>query len=427
MERVTKLTEIKREFWHNVLPLGSFFDMRYGKVEITSEMIQQMVENFKQGIPHYRPPVNLSHKDEFGGYGTVEELEARTDGLWARIVLTDEGVRLLEEGKFKYVSAEFVENYVDKQTGENVGYVFVGLALTNKPAHPKVKPITFAERFKEALRNLLKVFEDAPLQEEDKANADVEFADVPNWKLDADSPWDWDWTDDANAIIEKYGWKGLAQACAYVDMENFEKGESGYPETKEAYKLPFAKLKNGEMVIYRRGVIAGMQALLGARGGVNIPRDERKKVYEKLAELYRRFDMEPPEFHFSEEVFRMELEEKAKMLEDKVKELSETNAELVKKLDEAMQQKAELERKLTAMQVEAWSRDWIGKGVAPAVMGKFKKFAEESPERMKEFDEVLETLADSTKLRQLGEENKEKNDLERADKIAKIVFGGEKV
>jgi len=82
-----------------------------------------------------------------------------------------------------------------------------------------------------------------------------------------------------------------------------------------------------------------MQALLGARGGVNIPRDERKKVYEKLAELYRRFDMEPPEFHFSEEVFRMELEEKVKMLEDKVKELSETNAELVKKLDEAMQQK----------------------------------------------------------------------------------------
>jgi len=189
--------------------------------------------------------LTLHTKDELGAYGVVEELEARDDGLWAKLVFTDEGMKLLEENKFRYVSAEFVENYVDKQTGENVGYVFVGLALTNKPAHPKVKPITFAERFKEALRNLLKVFEDAPLQEEDEANADVEFADVPNWELDADSPWDWDWADDANAIIEKYGWKGLAQACAYVDMENFEKGESGYPETKQAYKLPFAKLKNG--------------------------------------------------------------------------------------------------------------------------------------------------------------------------------------
>lgn len=422
MQRITELKEIGREIWHNVLPLGEFHDPRYGKVKITKEMIQEMVENFKKGIPHYEPPINLSHKDELGAYGKVADLEAREDGLWAKLVLTDEGMEMLQEGKFRYVSAEFAEDYTDKKTGKSVGYVFLGVALTNRPAHPGVEPIRFMDRIKEAVMILA---EWLGLKEGEEMG--IELAEVPRWPIDEESPWDWDWAQDANEIIDRFGWETLAKACAYVDTKNYERGESGYPEVKAAYKLPFAKVKNGRMTIYRRGVIAAMQALLGARGGTDIPRDKRKSVYNKLAELYRRMDMEPPEFHYEEVRDVKEFEEKILTLEEKVKALEEEKAELIKKLEEAEKAKKELEEKLMKEEVEAWAKDWLNKGVPPAAMEKFKALALEEPEKRKEFDDVLAVIAKPENLKQLGEADEDpiKSALERADRIAKIVYGGE--
>jgi len=39
-----------------------------------------------------------------------------------------------------------------------------------------------------------------------------------------------------------------------------------------------------------------MQVLAGARGGVDIPERDRRKVYEHLAHHYGEFDKEPPPF-----------------------------------------------------------------------------------------------------------------------------------
>ena len=420
MQRITELKEVGREIWHNVLPVGEFHDPRYGKVQITHEMIKQMADNFKKGIPHYEPPVNLSHKDELGAYGKVADLEARDDGLWAKLVLTDEGVELLKDGKFRYVSAEFAEDYADKQTGKSVGYAFLGVALTNRPAHPGVQPLTFRERLKEAVMVLV---EWLGLTEKE-----VKLADVPRWPIDEDSPWSWNWARDADEIVERFGWATLAKACAYVDTKNYEKGDSGYPEVKAAYKLPFAKVKNGRMTIYRRGVIAAMQALLGARGGTSIPRDERKRVYNKLAGLYKRLDMEPPEFHYSEVNEVKEFEEKVRTLEERVKTLEEEKATLTKKLEETEKAKKELEIKLLTNEIETWAKDWLNKGVPPAVVEKFKTMALEEPDKRKDFEEVLQAIAKPENLKQMGEEASDaiKSAMERADRVAKAIYGGEK-
>ncbi len=416
-ERVMELEGGETNYiWANVLPLGEFYDSRYGKVEITQEMIKQMVENFKKGIPHYQPPINLSHDDKLGAFGYVEELEAREDGLWAKLVFSDEGKKLLEERKFRYLSAEFAESYIEKKTGKNVGYVFLGVALTNRPAHPGVQPITLAEQIKTAVKEVL-----------EEMSGIFKFSSVPNWPVDEDSPWNWDWTRDADEIVNKFGWATLAKACAFVDTENFEKGPSGYPEVKAAYKLPFAKVKNGKMTIYKRGVIAAMQALLGARGGTKIPRDKRKSVYNKLAKLYRRFDMEPPEFHLEEveEVHVKELEEKLKTFEEQVKKLEEEKKELEKKLEEAEKEKKELEEKLLKNEVDGWAKEWIDKGVPPAVVEKFKVKLLEAPENREFFDEVLENIANPKLTKQLSETDGIVDSLKRAEIVAKTVFGGD--
>jgi len=113
----------------------------------------------------------------------------------------------------------------------------------------------------------------------------------------SDSPWDWDWKTNADAIIEALGWHGLELACAYKDS-------AADPQSKAAYKLPHHKLVYGEpsrtvdghLSLFYRGVVAAMSALLGGRGGVDIPQEKRRSVYDHLAAHYRQFDQEPPEF-----------------------------------------------------------------------------------------------------------------------------------
>ena len=113
-----------------------------------------------------------------------------------------------------------------------------------------------------------------------------------------DTEWDWDWTDDANAIIEKGGWKLLASAVAYVDLdyeaEEFE--DDKWPMTKDAYYLPFKRLIGGKLQAVWRGVAAAMTALLGGRGGPDLTDEQRREAYDKLVTYYEAFEKEPPDF-----------------------------------------------------------------------------------------------------------------------------------
>lgn len=78
---------------------------------------------------------------------------------------------------------------------------------------------------------------------------------------------------------------------AWVDQDN--------EENKGAYKLPH-HVAGGEHSLIWRGVTAAMGALLGARGGVDIPDADKRGVYNHLAKHYEDFDESPPEFRFVE-------------------------------------------------------------------------------------------------------------------------------
>jgi HK97 family phage prohead protease len=80
--------------------------------------------------------------------------------------------------------------------------------------------------------------------------------------------------------------------------------DSSSPDVKSSYKLPHHRAE-GFTTVWR-GVAAAMGALLGARGGVNIPSGDKRGVYSHLARHYEQFEKEPPEFKTYSE---MELEE----------------------------------------------------------------------------------------------------------------------
>lgn len=109
-------------------------------------------------------------------------------------------------------------------------------------------------------------------------------------KADLNTPWSFD-AADGNAILDRGGWRLYKAVHTWVDTS-----EGSTPERKQAYKLPHHKIIDDGVKTVWNGVRAAMAALLGARGGVDIPESDRKGVYNHLSRHYLEFDKEPPEF-----------------------------------------------------------------------------------------------------------------------------------
>jgi len=76
----------------------------------------------------------------------------------------------------------------------------------------------------------------------------------------------------------------LKDICAWMDEKN--------PDVKSSYKLPHHAAADKKAVW--KGVVAAMAALLGARGGVNIPAGDKEGVYSHLASHYKQFSKDAP-------------------------------------------------------------------------------------------------------------------------------------
>jgi len=123
--------------------------------------------------------------------------------------------------------------------------------------------------------------------------------------------------DGAAARAETKAW---ASSGDEINMAKYRAAFTYYEgdeeETLGAYKLPHHNIREGKMVTNLRGVQAAMSALLGGRGGVDMPDDERRGVYNHLAKHYREFDKEPPEFRVVDaNVIKKDLEALQRMLE----------------------------------------------------------------------------------------------------------------
>jgi HK97 family phage prohead protease len=106
---------------------------------------------------------------------------------------------------------------------------------------------------------------------------------IPFKKFPTDDPgaaWD------GPAEIKAADVAALKIICAWFD--------EAAPEVKGSYKLPHHRAESKNVVW--AGVAAAMGALLGARGGVNVPDGDRKGIYNHLVKEYALFSKTPPEF-----------------------------------------------------------------------------------------------------------------------------------
>jgi len=92
-----------------------------------------------------------------------------------------------------------------------------------------------------------------------------------------------DW--DAAREVRQAEIDDLKVMCAWVDSEN--------SDNKTAYKLPHHRASGQHAVVWKAVAAAGA-AIMGARGGVDIPEKDIPGVKAHLAKHYREFDREPP-------------------------------------------------------------------------------------------------------------------------------------
>ena len=115
-----------------------------------------------------------------------------------------------------------------------------------------------------------------------------------DYALDSESSWDKN-----KAIRQLRKWAG-GNDKDEIDWDKYREGFVVYDEANYdnfgAYKLPHCYVIDGKLTVAWSGVRAAMAAVLGARGGVDIPDDVRKRAYEHLRMHYEEFEKEPPEF-----------------------------------------------------------------------------------------------------------------------------------
>jgi len=129
--------------------------------------------------------------------------------------------------------------------------------------------------------------------EPEPASPSIQKGVVPANVSDAKAPEGEEWSAPSLADFTPDSWENLSADQKRKIAGHYAWAAAMPPEKFGDLKLPHHSPKAGAVVW--RGVAAAMSALLGGRGGVNIPSGDEGKVYAHLAAHYRQFGKEPPE------------------------------------------------------------------------------------------------------------------------------------
>jgi len=297
---------------------------------ITEEALKQVAEEITKD-PYNK--VFLNHNMNDIPIGKIVEAKVVDGKLWVKIVLNkahEKFEQVYNSLKGGFLNAFSIGYQVLERLGNKITKLrILEVSLVSIPANPE-----------------------AIVEEVKQLDVILTKGVVPGhpWKYGKDDKSEWkkprleDFTDKS--------WDELSDSEKRSIAGHFAWAPKMPPERFTDLKLPHHDPKTHAVVW--RGVVAAMAALFGARGGVDIPAEDRRKVYNHLAQHYREFGKEPPDFKFLEE-FVIQLEHLKSLisaeknmeseLENKVKELEAENKKLREEIDNLKAKLAEYEEK----------------------------------------------------------------------------------
>ena len=203
----------------------------------------------------------------------------------------------------KPVPTEEVVEEKEAKDGETKEEMLEEAADAKEPEEPKTEPA-------------IEVVEDEPTEETPTVEEEPKVEEEKEEIIEEETKGVISFSDHGTAP-ETEGWDAAGEMAKTTSPSDWKKictwFDSSSPDNKGSYKLPHHK-GNGEFKAVWRGVAAAMAALLGARGGVQIPDSDKKGVYNHLKRHYAQFSKPAPDFRMVEEQVLAKLDEELLVL-----------------------------------------------------------------------------------------------------------------
>lgn len=168
--------------------LGKWFHPDYGEVKFDQTDFDSMLQNWDGNVLGYEPPLFLGHPTDNStvegapSVAFLEKLYQQSDTLYALYDPVDEkAYEDAAKGSYRYSSAEVSRNAISKKTGQPIGTVLRGAALTNRPfltGMPRVEAVT--QQFSESVENNLTIL--FPLTTEKEMTTQLETTTLDSSK-----------------------------------------------------------------------------------------------------------------------------------------------------------------------------------------------------------------------------------------------------
>ncbi|MER2527920.1 MAG: phage protease [Candidatus Competibacter denitrificans] len=125
--------------------VGSFYDQRYGDFDIPPTLLAEMVRNFNARTYGQDIFIDVAHRPEDGAAGKITRLWQDGDRLLGNVDWTPYGRNAISQRGYQYLSAEFIDNYIDNEQKRAHGAVLFGAGLTIRPVIKRLDPVQLAE------------------------------------------------------------------------------------------------------------------------------------------------------------------------------------------------------------------------------------------------------------------------------------------
>lgn len=136
-----------------ILRTGKWNFRDVGPLEVTPVDIIEFADNFAKGVRRQEIPINAEHQKHFGALGFLKSVYTTNNDteLWGEPDYNAAGTQQVQEGRWKYNSAELMRFMEDPETGVIYKNVLIGLAHTNYPRIKDMAAIAASEPLVEPL------------------------------------------------------------------------------------------------------------------------------------------------------------------------------------------------------------------------------------------------------------------------------------
>jgi regulator of replication initiation timing len=138
--KVSELNDgLKRLLRVPVAVIGEWKHPEYGDLTFSQQDFDEIISNWEANVLGYEPPLHIGHSTDITTFGGQPAIAFQTSLLQEEDVLfgiyepvSDE---VLDSTKnfYRYSSSETLRNAKSKKTGDHIGTVLTGMALTNTP------------------------------------------------------------------------------------------------------------------------------------------------------------------------------------------------------------------------------------------------------------------------------------------------------